>query len=168
MPKFIAAILVASVVAGCGSGADTGSTADGPSPAETAAQEKQAAKDKAEATYANCKRDLGGFVTSLSELDSRLGVGLSYDEYTTKVGDVKVAYDNVPFKTLEAACVAGVGLPAEKALNQHAKAATEWGNCQSDINCSNDSVKPTLQKYWLKASTLTQRAKSKLEGLRTP
>jgi hypothetical protein len=165
---FVTGVLAAASFAGCGGGSKPSPTAQGPSPAQVAAQQRQAAKIKAEAEYAKCKSDLGPLVTSLSDLDSRLGVGLSYSEYTNKVGDVKVAYDNVPFKSLDVACVGGVGIPAEKSFNQHAKAATLWGNCQSDINCSNDSIKPTLQKYWLKASVLTDRAKNNLEAIKAP
>lgn len=96
------------------------------------------------------------------ELDSRLHIGLSYDEYTDKVGDLKVAYDQVDFDSADADqldCLTAVGLPAEQALNQYTRAASAWSKCFDDVDCSNDSVKPTWQRHWAQATRKTNAAK---------
>jgi hypothetical protein len=110
---------------------------------------------------------MGGLIDSLSELDSRLTVGLNYDEYTNAVADVRVEYDQVPFDDAnDPACLASVGVPAERAFNQHAKATRVWSSCFDDFNCSNDAIKPKLQRYWDKASTAVEEAKSGLDSMK--
>ena len=56
---------------------------------------------------------------------------------------------------------------AEAALNQYVKASTVWDKCFEDVNCSNDSIEPTLRKYWDKASTSIDTADEGLQGLET-
>jgi hypothetical protein len=120
-----------------------------------------------QAKYDGCQQQMRPLLDSLSELDSRLNVGLSYDEYTNQVGNVRVDYDAIDFGQLDdPACLASVGIPSEKALNQYAKAATVWNNCIGDFNCSNDSIKPTLQRYWSRATTLVASAKDGLDAMK--
>ncbi|WP_028065796.1 hypothetical protein [Solirubrobacter soli] len=59
-----------------------------------------------------CQSQLGQRVDDIGELGSRLDIGLTYED-----------------------------LPAEKALNEYAKATRTWGDCVDDLYCSNDSVK---------------------------
>lgn len=132
--------------------------------AKAAAARRQAATRHAKVVAAaqSCVDTTKPLVSALKNLNSRLDVGLNYNEYTNKVGDVKVAYDNADFANMKGVralpCLKDVAVPAEKAFNQHAKAASAWSNCFDDVNCSNDDVKPTLQRHWLKASVFTDLA----------
>ena len=106
----------------------------------------------------------------MQELNSRLGVGLNYDEYTDHVGDLRVAYDDVPFDELDAndlECVTGAGAPAENAFNEHVKAVNVWQKCFEDIDCDNDSIKPQVQQRWEKAGEQADQAEQALKDLRT-
>ena len=130
------------------------------------ALEKQATE--AEAKAETCKTEMAGLVDALGELDSRLNVGLNYDEYTDQVGDLRVEYDRVDFggsdpEQLE--CLSSVGLPAEGAMNEYAKAATTWDECFEDIDCDNDAIQPDLQRRWSAASRKADRATRGLEKL---
>lgn len=58
---------------------------------------------------------MGDLLDPLTDLGSRLDVGLSYREYATKVGDVKVAYDRTNFDEIaDPACLKRVAVPLER------------------------------------------------------
>jgi hypothetical protein len=137
---------------------------------ESAARaEAQAAETRraAQAKYDTCQEQMGELLDSLTELDSRLDIGLNYDEYTDSVGDIRAQYDQVPFdEANDPTCLTSVGLPAEQALNHYAKATRVWDSCFDDINCSNDSIEPKLRRYWDKASTSIDAAKDGLDSMK--
>ena len=145
---------------------------------EQAAREKAAKerKERQEAAKAArlaeaCEESVGPLLDELEELNSRLDIGLTYDEYTDRVGDVKVAYDKADFGDAgedDLRCITEVGLPAEKAFNQYAKAAATWQECFDDIDCDNDSIQPDLQRRWSRATTLTERARDNLNDMKKP
>jgi hypothetical protein len=135
-----------------------------------ARSEDTAAEDRTEAeeSYNTCRRQIGPLLDELQELDSRLDVGLSYDEYTTHVGDARVIYDRVVDEVDDTTCLTEVGLPAERAFNQYVKASNKWGDCFEDLDCDPDAIEPTLQTHWDRASTLVESADRRLEAMRTP
>jgi len=113
-----------------------------------------------------CQSDLEAFLNTLEDLNSRLEIGLNYHDYTEKVGNVRVAYDKIDFGGLDPECVRLVGVPAEAALNQYIQAVNAWSKCIQDINCSNEQVKPTLQRHWAAATTKIMQARDGVETLR--
>ena len=165
MSRVIASLVVAAVAAGCGGGhANTG-----PSAVDVAEHNYRAAHAKAAAAYVSCQTDLGSLVDRLSELTDRVRLGLNYAEYASKLEDVKVAYDEVPFKRLRSPrCVGQVGIPAETAFNEHIRASNLWGTCVRDIACSTASIRARLRRRWARAATLTHRARTNLEAMRQP
>jgi hypothetical protein len=144
------------------SSSNSGDKSGGPAHTTTVDTAAQAAQEK----YEKCKRQTAPLMQRLHELDSRLGVGLNYDEYTNKVGDVRVAYDQTTSAIGGPECLSGVGLPAEDALNEYVKASNTWGDCVDDINCDNDSIQPELQGHWAKASLAIDRADRGLRKIR--
>jgi hypothetical protein len=141
----MAALIV--VASGCG----------GPSAAEK--QAKAAAQQ-----HAKCKADIGPFLTALKDLNSRLDVGLSFQAYSDQVGNVKVAYDRVPFKQLSLPCLK-VGGPAEGALNAYISAYSVWNKCIGDTYCSTDSIDSELQGHWETARLKIERAQAALDRI---
>ena len=130
------------------------------------ALEKQARE--AEEKASTCRQEMGDLVDALGELDSRLNVGLNYDEYTDHVGDLRVEYDRVDFGGSDPEqldCLTAVGLPAEQAMNEYAKAAGTWDECFDDIDCDNDSIQPELQRRWSTASRRADKAERGLEKM---
>ena len=125
-----------------------------------AAQKRQAAREAAEAAEA-CATIMSPLVDALRELDSRLGVGLSYARYGDELGDARVVYDRVDADEVDnlGDCLTDVGVPAEKAFNEYVKAANTWGKCFDDFDCSNDSIRPALQRRWSRASDKVDEAK---------
>jgi hypothetical protein len=109
------------------------------------------------------------FLQRTRALDSRLDVGLSYDEYGDKVADLKVAYDNVDFDAAGTdgsfACLSSVGVPLENALNQYMAAYRTWDACFDDFDCDTDSITPKLQAKWSKASRNVSNAADGLSKL---
>ena len=156
---------------GCGGKSDEEKRAEAREEARQEAAERRAeARRKARAEYQRCDRNIGNLLSALQELDSRLDVGLSYDEYTTEVADVKVVYDRIAFDQLggkHVDCLTAA-LPAEKGLNQYTRAAGIWGDCIEDFGCDTDSIEPDLQSHWSRASRLSDRARSQLEAIRRP
>jgi hypothetical protein len=152
-------LLAMCVAAGCGGGGGTTGAAAPATTATTAPATTEQVGDPA------CADQLGDFVEKLRELDSRLGIGLNFENYSTKVSDTKVVYDQIAFEELGQECVSRVGVPAENAFNAYVKAYNVWNNCIGDINCDNDSIKSTLQARWAKATLLIDRAGGNLQAL---
>jgi len=163
-------------VSGCGG--DDGSAASREAAAAKKRQAQQQAEeratdarqraDEAREVHAACEGQLGTLVNRLGELDSRLSVGLNYDEYTDEVADLRVAYDKIDFDELGEAgvsCLGSIGVPAENALNQFAKAVNQWGTCLDDFGCDTDSIEPKLQRRWSRATDYIDQAKDELDQL---
>jgi hypothetical protein len=80
---------------------------------------RQLQRERAE--YRRCIAALGDLKDALDALDSRLAVGLNYDEYGTEVGDIVVVYDNSDLTGLGHECLQRVGLKLERALQEYRK-----------------------------------------------
>ena len=72
------------------------------------------------------------FLDALDELNSRLDVGLVNADYGNYVGDISVAYNDIPFRRLPQDCVFNVGVPAENAFNEYIK-AQRMGQVHSEL-----------------------------------
>jgi hypothetical protein len=129
-------------------------------------KEQEEAAAEAEAAADECQQQTGGLQSSLEELDSRLTVGLAYDEYSTQVGDAQVAYDRVPIARLEQDCLFEVGVHLENAMNAYVKADNVWNDCIVDFGCDVDSIKPELQLRWAEATREIDKAKAGLAAIR--
>jgi hypothetical protein len=151
-----------------------GTAACGESDKEKAAQEryrKAVAEYKADlknwkedqVTYDECTDSLGTFRSEIKELDGRLSVGLSFDDYSTKVGDVAAAYNQADFQGGGLDCLTEVGLPLETATTQYEKAYDIWQKCFEGFDCDSDSITPDLQGHWEKASREIDRSDRALE-----
>ena len=128
-------------------------------------QERKAAArlEKAQAAVEDCASASKPLLDAVEDLDARLSIGLNYDEYTDAVGDVAVAYRKSDFAEVgNLACLAGVGVPLEKAFNQHIKASSTWDECFDSYECSNDDIDGDLQAKWSRATSLLERAKRNL------
>lgn len=109
-----------------------------------------------------CTDELAPLLGSLEELDSRLSVGLSFSDYSERVGDARVAYDALDFASLSPDCIKGPGVQLEKALNSYQRAYTTWNDCIGDIDCSNDSIQGELQREWARATVQIGNARKDL------
>jgi hypothetical protein len=134
------------------------------------AREQAAAREKAQAQYAACGARMGEMLSQMSDLGSRLDVGLTYSQYSSALGDIKIAYDHASEAGGADAgaldCLTAVGLPAEEALNQYMKASSKWSDCIDDYSCSTDSIQPALQSRWTSAQTKIESAKSGLADMK--
>ena len=131
---------------------------------------QQAAKGKALAGYTECQTDLGEFVGRLRDLDGHVAAGRqSFSEYASELTDARAAFERAPLRRIkDARCLAGVGLPAENAFNQHVRAANAWHRCLVTLGCRVASIRPALRRRWAKASCLATGAQTNLELLRRP
>lgn len=130
---------------------------------------QQAVKRKALALYTECQSDLGEFVGRLRDLDGHVAAGQSFSEYASELADARAAYERVPLRRIrDARCLAGVGIPAETAFNEHVRAANAWHRCLITLGCRVASIRPALQRRWAKASRLAAGARKNLELLRRP
>lgn len=170
----IGATLVATTLAlsGCGSPSPE-EQARAKAAAEAARERKEAeierlAKEAARTREDACRSGLGKLLTSASELNSRLKVGLNYSEYFDQVADLRVAYDSSNFDDLELPCMTGVGVRLERALNEFAGAARSWQRCMDDYGCDNDANTSRLQTRWRTADQQIEAAKDALDKLGEP
>jgi len=174
------AAAVAILTTGCGASSD--STQDNAKARASQSQEAQAkARQKASeerkarqsAVYEECRKVANVLDERLTELDSRLSVGLPLADYGKAVGSAKVAYDKFIRDAkaqggVSSACINKVGIPLESALNAYIKAYDVWNNCVDTYSCSFDNGSPALKKtqaHWAKASQLVTRADNGLARL---
>jgi len=98
-------------------------------------------------------------VAALQELDSKLAVGTTFDEYRVANQNVQVAYDAISFHKIPSACLEA-GVPAEKALNLYRQALNQWKACLDDFQrCPVNSSKAERQRLWSEASDNLAEAK---------
>jgi hypothetical protein len=165
LPFALAGGVAAVILATTGSDSSSSGATHTTATVDTQAQERA----QAIAKYERCRRSTRPLLNKLHDLDSRLDIGLNYDEYTDKVGDVRVAYDQVtPRLGSQTECITAVGIPAEAAFNQYVKASNIWGDCFDDIDCETDAIEPELHKHWSKASNAIHSADGGLSALRDP
>jgi outer membrane murein-binding lipoprotein Lpp len=183
MRKFVVALVVASSwsLGGCGSSggedrpnakaeASASADAEASKSAEAEAEleaekeaEKQAARAAAQDALDDCEGHLGGLLEALKQIDGRLDVGLTNADLTSRLGDVAVTYNDIPFKKLSVECVQWVGVPLENAYNEYSKSVTKWDACIDDYYCSVEGAKlAELQGHWSKASKQIEQAKRAL------
>jgi hypothetical protein len=138
---------LAALLAACGEDGTTAASR----PTTTAAQARPGTTAKSLAS-AGCRRQLGGFLGSLSSLRRGLVRGLSYDQYLHGVKAIRPAYAGIDAKRLPAGCLLAVGGPAERAFDLYIDAANTWGDCLSTVTCSTRTIEPKLQHRWALAS----------------
>jgi hypothetical protein len=109
-----------------------------------------------------CADAVAPFTEALTDLDSRLNVGLNFGAYSEKVADARVAYDRLPISELDTACITLVAQPEEDAFNAYVRAYNTWNDCVGDVDCSNDSIESKLQAEWSKATDLLTTVRSRL------
>ena len=163
--------------------AGLGACSDQPSADERAAQSEEEAAEAREqrlreqreretAVYRECVSVTKALTSKLSDLDSRLTIGLQFDDYSRKVGDAQVAYDRLikDLKRREGVsdrCINKVGLPLERALNQYVTAYNVWNDCIGDYSCSFEgAILKRAQRSWAKATTGLERAAANLDAMR--
>lgn len=141
---------IAVVLSGCGGSVVPGSVASGGTvPSSTP-------------VAVNCPQPMKDFLLAIEDLDSRLGVGLNFQDYGTKVGDVKVVYDRIVPADLSGECATSVGTPAEAALNDYIAAYTTWNDCVGSTSCTQASITSQLQAKWADATEKINQAKNAL------
>lgn len=140
-------------------------------PTEAQKRKRREARREAElqVLHDECEEEFDPFLSELQELDSRLGVGLDYDEYGDKVGDIQVAYDDLDIKSMDQRCINEVGIPAEDAFNAYLDAHQTWEECIDRLSCDMDKeALPKMQKKWAEATDLLTKADRNLESMTNP
>lgn len=119
-----------------------------------------------EAQGEECRTTLQPFMASLNALHARLSVGLTYADYSSKVGDVAVAHDNLDVSAVSAECLAAA-LAAEKAFRLYAEGGDLWSRCIRQIGCKTNgpTFGPLLQRKWAAAGDKLDEATTSLETL---
>ncbi len=112
-----------------------------------------------------CEQQTGNLLAELDGLESRLAIGVDYQEYLKRVGDARVAYERIPVNDLDLRCL-NVAAPAEKVLRTHLEAAEVWTKCVGDRDCKNDSIRPRLRRKWKKASSQLEESRRALRALK--
>lgn len=172
------------MLAGCGGGeedqrAEAEASAAAEASASAAAEaereaEEQAERDRKEAAarqrQKKCATSTEGLMTSLEEIDSRLNIGLNFDEYGDRVGDAQVAYDRLfagDDVDLNMSCLRRVAIPLEGALNDYIDVLNVWNDCIADLGCNFNEGEPNrkAQAGWQKASAKLDKARAGLERL---
>lgn len=140
--------------------ADASASAEAKASASAEAEaEKAAEREAAEAAQEECDSQLGDLLGALEQIDGRLDVGLTNADLGSRLGDVAVAYNDIPFKKLSPTCIQRVGVPLEAAYNEYNKSHNKWNACIEDYYCSVEGAKlRELQSHWSKASGRIARA----------
>lgn len=151
--------LALGVVAGCGGGGESATPASSGTTTESATTVEASETETAPDFDAElCVEQLGDLHEALTDLDSRLSVGLNFSAYSDKVGDARVAYDRIDFDSLDPVCTLLAGVQLEKALNSYTRAYNRWNTCIGDYECDTDSINGSLQKEWARAQRQLKNA----------
>jgi len=155
LPALACALAAAAALSfsACGEGA----TAEGPENA-TSSGTSTAKQGSAKAPTQACPGQVDALLDDLDRLRRQLAVGLSYDQYSARVEQLRVAYAEIPVDRLGLACLRTAGTPAERALNGYIDGANAWGECLADAGCTTATVEPVLQRKWRDASRFLARA----------
>lgn len=165
----VAALMVVGL-SGCGS-------SGGPSAADKAAAARAshaaAVKAHRSAVYRECKGLMASLDTKLSNLDALLQAGVQFDEYSSRLGQVSIAYSDLikALKTnggADAGCINQVGTPLRAAYSDYIQAGRAWDSCVQSYNCSFDKGSPTLttvQGQWARARSSITKAEAALTKL---
>lgn len=144
-------VLLLLILTACGSDPVT-PTQQEPSTSSPTVDVDEEAAEQAEVDRLACLDGVGDFHGELTELDSRLSVGLVFTDYAKQVSDVRVAYDAVKWTSLPPDCITEAGIPLENAMNSYLKAHTRWNKCNQNLGCSQDSITKDLQAHWADAT----------------
>jgi hypothetical protein len=160
------ALALALVLAGCGATSSNDGDGQASEDQEAAEAEQRAAQQQ---RYSACVRVTKPLRDSLAQIDSRLDVGLSYDDYGDRLGDVQVAYDAVvpQLKGQGPRCF-GVAVALENAFNAYNKVLNSWGDCIDDYYCdfSEGEVNKKAQAGWAKAGRALATSDRKLAAMK--
>jgi hypothetical protein len=135
---------------------------------ETEYEEQIAAERAAQRRADACEEQVGHILADTQELDSRLTVGLTYDQYNRQVGNISVAYNQIEVSSLRGPCLFDVAVHLEEAMNSYIKADDLWNECLVDFGCRSNSIDPQLQKHWAEAASNINVAQRGLDGLAEP
>lgn len=160
-------LIAGALFAGCGESASQKAEVSRHKLALHAAALTVKAKREAAAEFATCKAQIGPLIHTLADLNGHLEVGMNYSEYTQRVGNVQVAYNEIPFKSLSLRCLRA-GSQAEKALNDHLAASSYWNECVESLTCTDSTKKRVLQAKWAGAGTDLASAEARMAAIRTP
>ena len=96
------------------------------------------------------------------DLDSRLGIGIVFDAYSERVGDVRSSWDAMGDLSSLEECLP-VLKPLAKALDYYAEAHDIWNRCTGDLYCDlEEDALPKIRDKWRKASSLLASAERNL------
>jgi hypothetical protein len=107
---------------------------------------------------AQCNSQVRTFVNLLGTLDGQLRTGISLTQYQTRLTQLSVASDKIPWKATTNACATKVGIPAVRAYHHLLSAFTVWIHCPR-MSCPKNG---TLQRYWDEAHGDYERANDNL------
>jgi hypothetical protein len=112
-----------------------------------------------------CRARVEPLLRAIRGLGSRLSVGLSYDEYTTRVGDVEVAYgDFQPDRPVQGKCLA-VAVSAYDAIREYRTALDFWRDCIIKLYPYCEGNEDLLRKDWRDATASLDRAYRQLDAV---
>jgi hypothetical protein len=145
----------AAVCAGCGSST---------SPSTNGGAALSVPTGPAQMTRSKCLSEVGPFLDSMQQIDSRLNVGMTESEFVARTGTAEVKHDQLDPHAISGACLTA-GADLETALNRYAKAANKWRNCIASFSCTFHKINRYMQAQWAAASVKITRAKTQLDSL---
>jgi hypothetical protein len=161
----VAALLLLS---GCGNGSNSNPTAGSSHPSSHPTHQS----GPTAAQVAACKRAVGPLLRAESQVDDRLNVGIQFSDYTSRLGDISVAYSHavtaLKAGVIPQSCINRVGLPLQRAFNDYRAAGNVWNHCITDYSCRFDHGSPALKKAqakWSAASVALDDARSNLASM---
>lgn len=156
-------VLVSLLVVGCGGVAPSAAaptlvpgTTPSPSPSPTPSPTPTPKPTPSPAPVISeaCAEELGDTRDELDEMDARLDIGLTFSDYSERVGDISVASNrqDVDALTAEGADCLATALLLNEAFLEYIDANDTWNDCIQDTDCTNDSIRSELQGHWSTAS----------------
>lgn len=149
-------ILVALALVGCAGP----SVASAPPSASASAALPPTAVASAASAQPACREALGPLLDAITDLDSRLAVGLTRDAFSGYVSDISVIegrMDTTALRAIHTGCYSA-GTTLSGILRAYILANDTWRDCTDDCDA-------TVQAFWGQASAELQQANDLLDAL---
>jgi hypothetical protein len=116
-------------------------------------------------TRAECEKVIGEFLDGLATLDSRLDIGMNYEEYGNEVSGINVSYDAFEVDDIPGPKCLAVARSAETAFNYYIAAYRKWDRCLFDRYDCEVEIDTNVQDKWADASRYLGFAEDELSEM---
>lgn len=171
--QLVILVAVSVLIGGCaeepvGGDVTAPTVSPAPSPSKSGLSAVEKFRRKYHAQYQRCLNATKKLTRELGDMNARLDVGISLNDYSTRVGDISVAANRAHVRRSDQRCRDDVVPSLKRGFRLYAQAYDRWNDCifYSDYSCNTDDIIHELRSLWRKAHWAYQSGRDMLGVLR--